>query len=164
MADGDAEEGSDISHVASVKCFVQDLDALARVADTLGFELVRDAETYAWYGTWVNDFRGERAAVDQGYDPSTFGKCLHKLRRKDGMSGAYEIGVVARVDGQPGFELLYDNWGVGGRAIETLAGKNLVGLKGALAEDVTMRMLMRKGYRVKRTVGTDGKIKLIGVK
>lgn len=154
-----------MSHVASVKCFVQDLDALERVAADLGFELVRGASSYAWYGRWVNDFRGDTAAVDNGHKPEDFGKCAHKLRRKDHKPGMYEIGVVARVDGKPGYELLYDNWSTGGRAVEEKAGKGLTKLKNALAEDVTYTALTRQGYRVSRTVdATTGAIKLTATK
>jgi hypothetical protein len=154
-----------MSHVASVKAYVQDLDALERVANELGFELVRDAKTYEWYGTWVNDFRGAGAAVDNGHDPKNFGKCVHKLRRKDHKSGAYEIGVVNRVDGKPGYELLYDNWSTGGRAVEELAGVGLTKLKQGVATDVTARLLRKKGYRVKVTTDAKtGKRRVIGVK
>jgi hypothetical protein len=154
-----------MSHVASVKCFVQDLDGLERVAKDLGFELVRDAKTYAWFGRWVNDFRGAQAAVDNGHRPEDFGKCVHKLRRVDHRDGMYEIGVVNRVDGKPGFELVYDNWSSGGAAIEAKAGKGLVTLKNAIAEDVTSLALKRKGYRVVRTVDAKtGAIKLTGMK
>ena len=149
-----------MSHVASVKCYVQDLDALASVADRLGFELVRDAKTYAWFGQWVGDFRGSTAAVDNGHRPEDFGKCLHKLRRKDARAGDYEIGVVARPDGQPGYELVYDNWSVGGSRVEELAGRGLSKLKDEIACEVSTRIMRRKGYRVSRTVNQQGAIVL----
>jgi hypothetical protein len=145
-----------MSHVASVECFVTDLDALKSAADRLGFDLVQ-ATTYKWYGTWVNDFRGGVAAVSNGHDPKNFGKCDGwKLRRKDHKDGMYEVGLVNRVDGQPGFELLYDNWSSGGRAIEERAGKNLETLKNELAAEVTMRIMARQGYRITRTVTPTG--------
>ena len=143
-----------MSHVASVKCFVTDLNALEAVAKKLGMELVRDAKTYAWFGSWVGDFRGSTAAVDNGHRPEDFGKCVHKLRRADHQQGMYEIGVVARVDGKPGFELVYDNWGSGGAAIETKCGKGLATLKNELAAEVTLRTMIRQGYRVTRSVDT----------
>lgn len=147
-----------MSHVASVKAFVQDLDALASVADRLGLELVKHATTYAWYGAWVNDFRGANAAVDNGHDPANFGKCVHKLRRKDHAAGDYEIGLVPRLDGKPGYEMVYDNWGGGGRRIEQCAGKGLGALKQAMAQEVSLRIMRRQGYRVTSTTAADGRI------
>lgn len=153
-----------MSHVASVKCYVVDLDALEAVAKDLGFELVRGAESYAWWGHWVNDFSGGVAAVSNGHDPKTFGTCKHKLRRADHHEGMYEIGLVPRLDGKPGFELLYDNYGTGGHAIEQKAGKNLVTLKTELAAAVTMRTMAREGWRVQRTVDAKGAVKITATK
>lgn len=141
-----------MSHVASVQCYVQDLDALEAVAARLGLELVRGATSYAWFGTWVGDFRGDRAAVSNGHDPKTFGTSVHKLRRQDHRQGDYEIGLVPRLDGQPGFELLFDNWGHGGRRIQEKAGKDLLTLKNELAAETTQRILARQGYRWRRSV------------
>lgn len=149
-----------MSHVASVKCYVTDLEALKAVADRMGFELVLNAKTYAWYGQWVGDFRGATAAVDNGHKPEDFGKCIHKLRRKDHKAGDYEIGVVARPDGQPGYELVYDNWGGSGRRIEELAGKGLKTIKDEIAAEVSTRIMRRKGYRVTRTTNAAGAIVL----
>lgn len=160
-----------MSHIASVKCYVQDLDTLESVASKMGFELVRGATTYAWYGRFVGDYATGDAAVANGHAPETFGKCLHKLRRKDHRAGTsvgegdYEIGLVARPDGKLGYELVYDNWSynehMGGARIEALAGKGLVGLKNALAEEVTMRQFRRMGLRnVQRTVDAAGQIKI----
>jgi len=68
-----------MSNVASVKCYVTDLSALEAVAKKLGFELVRDAKSYAWFGQWVGDFRGSTAAVDTGHKPEDFAQCVLKL-------------------------------------------------------------------------------------
>lgn len=153
-----------MSHVASVKCYVTDLDVLDAVASRMGLELVRNATSYKWFGNWVGDFRGDTAAVSNGHDPSTFGKSLHKLRRKDHREGDYEIGLVARLDGQAGYELLYDNWGSGGRRIEERAGRGLKTLKDELTAEVTTRQLARKGYRVSRSVNASGQIVIAGSK
>lgn len=141
-----------MSHVVAVKAFVTDLDILAVVADTLGFEFVRDATTHAWYGRYVGDFDGATAAASNGHKPEHFGTCLHKLRRKDHERGDYEIGVVARVDGGTGFELVYDSWGQSGKRIEQLAGKNLTALKQELSLATAARQLMKQGYRVVRSI------------
>lgn len=151
-----------MSHVASVKAYVTDLEILDKVAGDLGLELVRNVDTYAWFGRWVGDYSGGVAAVSNGHDPKTFGTCQHKLRRKDHQPGDYEIGLVPRLDGGPGWELLYDNWGSGGARIEQLAGKNLGALKNEISAAVSARILARKGYRVSRTVDANGVIKITG--
>lgn len=152
-----------MSHVASVKAYVTDLDALAKCCEDLGLELVLGATEYKWYGRWVNDFRGAQAAVDNGHDPKNFGKCLHKIRRKDGQG--YEIGLVSRLDGEPGFEMIYDNWGAGGQAIEALAGERLTVLKKALSVEVTTRIMRRQGYRVVQSIDAKtGKLRVQGVR
>lgn len=152
-----------MSHVASVKAYVVDLEALAKVCEDLGLELVLGATSYKWYGRWVNDYRGAQAAVDNGHDPKTFGQCVHKIRRKDGEG--YEIGLVNRLDGEAGFEMVYDNWGAGGKAIEALAGDRLQTLKKALSVEVTTRIMRRQGCRVLQTVDAKtGKLKIQGIR
>lgn len=152
-----------MSHVAAVNCYVTDLDDLEAVADRLGFKLVRGATSYAWFGRWMNDYNATTAAVTQGFDPKTFGTCEHKLTLKDHRAGDYEIGLVERRDGQPGWEMLYDNWSTGGARIHERAGRNLETMKNELLAESSMRVMKRKGYRVTRTVA-DGKIKLTATK
>ena len=143
-----------MSHVASVDCFVTDLAALRTVAERLGFDLVEGAKTYAWYGRFMNDSRAFGK-----HDPKTFGTCEHKLRAKDHQSGDYEIGLVRRLDGEPGWELLYDEWGPG-QKLHAKAGNRLATLKDELAAEVSTRAMQRQGWRVRRTVTADGKIQL----
>ncbi len=147
-----------MSHVASVELFVTDLDALEVAAERLGLVLERGATTYHWYGSWQNDYHAQEAAVRNGHDPKSFGKCEHKLRRADGQG--YEIGLVPRVDGGSGWELIYDNWGSGGRLIHDAAGVGLVGLKDEIAAEVSTRILQRKGYRVTRSKNAAGELQL----
>lgn len=144
-----------MSHIASVQCFVTDLDALDAVASRLGMVLERGATTYAWFGRDMGD-----SQLAAGHNRATFGTCLHKLRRADAAVGDYEIGLVARVDGKPGYEMLYDQWGHGGQRIAAVAGANLVTLKSELAAEVSTRLLARQGFRITRTQAADGSIKL----
>lgn len=141
-----------MSHVAAVDLKIQDLDALEAVCGRMGLELVRGKTTYKWFGRFLNDWTSaegqERAAALNGFDPATFGHSLHVVRRKDRNGGAYEIGIVARRDGKPGFEAVYDAWGSGGKLVEQIAGKNLVTLKKELSTEVSLRHLQRQGYRV----------------
>ena len=96
-----------------------------------------------------------------GHDPKDFGKCQHALRLQDRRSDDYEIGLVPRVDGQPGFELLYDNFASYGRRLEAKAGPELVTLKNEIATAASLRTLQRAGYRVHRTVTESGEIQLL---
>jgi hypothetical protein len=154
-----------MSHMVSVECFVEDnLTTLETVANTLGLVLDKNVSTFKWYGQWVNDFSGQTAAVTNGHDPKTFGQCVHKLRRADANANDYEIGLVRRLDGQPGYELVYDNWGTGGRRIEELAGKNLGTLKDELLTEAAIRVQARAGYRAIRSKAADGAIELTFIK
>lgn len=156
-----------MSHVAAVDLVIKDLGALKVAAERLGFELREGQTTHQWYGRFMNDWSVERAAVTQGYDTSKFGTCLHALRAKGVTQSqvdqreAYEIGVVARRDGKPGFELLYDVYGVG-REIEKLAGVGLTKLKDYYGAAVATKDLKRQGYRVVEQIAADGSITITG--
>ncbi len=152
-----------MSHVAAVKAYVTDLDACAAACEENGLELVRGQKTYRWFGRWVNDYRGGVAAVDNGHDPKTFGHCEHAIRVKNGQGHEYEIGLVRRLDGGPGWELVYDNW-CGGNGLEAKAGTGLVDLKRSISTQVATRHLQRQGYRVVKTVDARGRIHVGGVK
>lgn len=149
-----------MSHLESIECYCTDLDALAVVADRLGFELVRGARSFKWFGALVADYEGATAAVSRGYDPKTFGQCDHALRLKNATAGSYEIGLVRRIDGQPGWELLFDSWGVHGQLLEKYAGAKLTTLKDQLAAEVTRRQLARQGYRLQQRTLADGTIEI----
>jgi hypothetical protein len=149
-----------MSHIASVKLFVTDLEALDAVCRRLGLELVRGTAdewgmSYAWYGRFYGD-----SNLAEGHDPKNFGKSQHKIRRADHQPGDYEIGLVRRPDGAQGWDLLYDNWSTGGQRIESRAGRELSTLKRELAAEISMRQLQRQGYRVTRSTKPTGEILL----
>jgi hypothetical protein len=153
-----------VSHVAEVKLKVTDLDVLADACEKLGLELVRGQTTYQWYGRWLNDWSSDRAAAFQGRDPETFGKCDHAIRVQGTAPGSqYEIGLCARLDGKPGYDLVYDAFG-SGQELERRAGVGLVGLQDRYAAAVAMVELRRKGYRVSEQRTAEGAIKLVAVK
>ena len=149
-----------MSHVVASKVFVTNLDDARVVGDELGFDLIENATKFAWYGKWVNDFSGSRAAVTAGYDPKTFGTCEHKLRMKDHQQGDYEIGLVRRVDGKPGWELVYDDYSSYGAKINKKAGKNLGRFKAKLGERVITRGAIAQKFGVQRSVMADGRIRV----
>ena len=142
-----------MSHVAAVQCEVRDLEVLKSAAEAVGLEFREGQRTYKWFGKWVNDWHGPRAAVTKGYDPTTFGTCDHVLAVKGSTVGSqYEIGVTANDDGTYG--LVYDTWGGGGQTLERLAGTDLVGLRNEVAAETASRFARRHGSRVQRT--TEG--------
>jgi hypothetical protein len=136
-----------------------DLDALEVAAKSCGLVLRRGQTHHEWYGRWMNDWHGEDSAIAHGRDPRTFGKCDHALRLADHKSGDYEIGLVARADGQ-GWDAVYDTWGPG-RRLEQAAGKRLDKLAQAYGAEVAMRKLKKQGFRVKSlTVDEHGRTHL----
>ena len=94
-----------MSHVANVKLEVHDLDALREAVGKIdGLTWCEGQTTYQWYGKWLNDWHGDQAAADSGFDPATFGQCEHAIKA-DGAT--YEIGVVPNPTGK-GYRLIYD--------------------------------------------------------
>lgn len=151
-----------MSHVSSVDLFVTDLDALDKACDELGLELQRGKTEWAWWGSDAGD-----SNLAPGFNRSHFGKGEHAIKVKGtsprmGSVGPWEIGVVKRPDGKRGYALLYDQWGMHGRALEQVAGRNLVALKHAIGRETTRKELARQGFRVRQTVNAQGQVQLIG--
>lgn len=92
-----------------------------------------------------------------GMTAEDLGKCSHVLRVK-GNSSAYEIGVVRRRDGRPGFSLVFDFWGSNGRALEQKAGSKC----GALLQEYSAAVVTKnaRGYSVTRERAADGTLRL----
>jgi len=149
-----------MSHVSNVELTVNDLDALRdAVARTDGLTWCEGQQSYKWYGKWMDDFHGSSAAVDNGFDASTFGKSEHAIKA-DGAE--YEIGVVKNPNGD-GYRLLYDNYS-SGRKIAERYGTGLETIKNSYAERVAVKQLQRKGYRVSTRVNAQGQRQVVGVK
>lgn len=152
-----------MSHVANVEIEVKDLDALIKACKQLGLEFVQDQKTYKWYGRFLNDWHSKEAAANQGFDPKTFGHCEHAIRVPPGhpayRQGAYEVGVVKRQDGKPGYTLIYDVYGQSD-SLEKAIGNRAAKIKQEYAAQVATRQAQKQGFRVRRVVGTDGKVRL----
>ena len=149
-----------MSHVANVEVEVQDLDVLKRACDTLGLEFREGQKTWKWYGKFMNDYHGKDAAITQGFDPKQFGKGEHAIR----VPGSdYEIGVIKNKTGN-GYHLMFDFYGSGRNIVKQLGGTSLPKLKAEYSATVSARQLRRKGFRVTRTVLTNGSIKLKAIK
>jgi hypothetical protein len=133
--------GGSMSHVATIELEIRDLEALKAACRVLGLEFVAGQRTYRWYGRHVGDY-----PLPQGFTPEDLGKCEHAIR-VPGNAQAYEIGVVARRDGRPGWTLLWDFW-QGGFGLEEKVGKHADRLKQAYALEAARRAAQRAGHRV----------------
>jgi|CXWL01.1.fsa_nt_gi hypothetical protein len=102
-----------MSHVVTMKTEVTDLSALSEACATLDLELVQGQTTYHWFGdvsvnrsNWEERSRGE---LPTGFTVEDLGKGDHAIRRRGAEPGrGYEIGLVARRDGRPGWLLMCD--------------------------------------------------------
>jgi len=151
-----------MSHVSDVQLHIKDLAALKAACTALGLELVEGQQTYKWFGTHVGDY-----PLPKGFSKDELGKCAHAIRVKPGTEGTsnktYEIGVVSRKDGQPGFTLMWDFW-CGGYGLQQVVGDDCNKLKQAYAVQVAARRLQSQGMRVQQVVGTDGTVRLVASK
>lgn len=159
-----------MSHVEEVEIECHDLTALRTAVERCGGEFMENQRTHAWWGTFVGDSRNMANSATAeiggraGRDPKTFGKCLHAIRMagrtgKNGPGGPWEIGIV-QARGGDGYSLVYDNYGSAGRQLEQMFGKDAIRIKDELAAEVSMRELIRDGFRVDRMVTSNGEIVL----
>lgn len=138
-----------MSHVATVDVEVKDLDALEEAAKRLGMQLVRGQTTYKWWGESVGDY-----PIPAGFTAEDLGKCEHAVRSDN---AEYEIGVVRRRDGRPGWQLIWDFYD---DTLVKVVGKDCCKLKVAYARAVATRQAIRGGFRVQEQVRPDGSIRL----
>lgn len=141
-----------MSHVADMKLEVKDLHCLKECVKPLGAELVK-ADTYKWFGRHVGDY-----PLPAGFTRDDLGKCDYVIRIP-GNSQAYEVGVVKRKDGKPGYQLIWDFW-QGGYGLEKVIGKDGGLLKQSYAVMVAKKEMLRKGYRVTSKKDAKGNVLL----
>lgn len=139
-----------MSHVATIDLEIKDLDALADAANRLGGELKRGQTSYKWWGRHVGDY-----PIPAGFTKDDLGKCDHAIQFTD---AAYEIGVVRRRDGRPGWQLIWDF--VDGRLVQ-LCGKDCSKLKQAYGAAVATKFALKSGYRVNEQPQANGSIRLV---
>ena len=142
-----------MSHVATVDVHITDLAALKVACEALGVEFVEGKQTFRWYGRSVGD-----APLPEGFAAQDMGKCEHCLRLP-GNTNAYEVGLVRRRDGKPGYQLMYDEW-QGGFGLEAVIGQKAGRLKQQYAAQVAVRQMRKKGYRVTQITSENGAIRL----
>jgi len=139
-----------VSHVATIKVDVLDLDALRAAVEAMGGEFREGQQTYAWWGTSVGDY-----PLPAGFAVEDLGKCEHALR----FPGAkYEVGVVRRRDGKPGYALLQDFYSTGN--LPAVIGESGGKLAQAYSREVVRKAARRAGHSVSESVQADGSIVL----
>ena len=141
-----------MSHVASIDLDVKDLDALAFACKRLGLEFRQGQKSYRWYGEIVGDF-----PLPAGFVAEDLGKCEHAIS-VPGNADAYEVGVVRRRDGRPGYALMWDFYG-GGFGLQEFVGRNCSKLKQSYAAEVTIRQARKMGFGVREEANADGNIR-----
>jgi hypothetical protein len=139
-----------MSHVAKIAIEIKDLETLDAACTRLGGTLVRGKTHYKWFGRSVGDY-----PLPEGYAAADLGQCEHAIR----VPGArYEIGVVRRRDGKPGYQLLWDSWGDGG--LERQLGQGAGKLVQAYGIEAAKRAARTRGYHVEEHAKEDGSVVL----
>ena len=162
-----------MSHVAKVDVEITNLDDLDAACKRIGLELVRGQQTYQWYGTSVGDY-----PLPEGFTVEDLGRCDHAIRipldhpyhqRSDPTDRPYEIGVVKRRDGKPGYMLMWDFF-CGGMGLSEFTGQSLDSsgehdgqvprLKQAYAICAARRVAQQRGFRLQEQALADGTVKM----
>lgn len=143
-----------MSHVATVDVQITNLDDLAAACQRLGLEFARGQQSYRWYGEHVRDY-----PLPEGFTEAELGLCEHAIKIPGNLR-AYEIGVVKRRDGKPGWMLMWDFFN-GGYGLEQVVGKDCGLLRQSYATVAATRAARGQGYRVHEHQLADGQIKLV---
>lgn len=142
-----------MSHVVTVETEIRNLEALRKAAADCGMEWREGQTTHRWYGRHVGDY-----PLPTGFARGDLGHCLHAIS-VPGDRSAYEIGVVARKDGKPGYTLLFDFWGAPGRKLQAAAGHRCQKLLQHYGARV-VRSTLKATQRVRQEVLANGTIRL----
>lgn len=155
-----------MSHVAVIDLHIaeNELDMLDQACNMLGLRLDRNRKQWRWYGHWVNDYHASEAAYHHGIKPEEYGNCAEHVITIPGNNTAYEIGVVRRRDGKPGFMLLYDFWGGGQGMSAKVGNQNCNKLKQMFTACVSANELKQKGFNVKVLKNEQGIPKVVGTR
>ena len=143
-----------MSHIATVDVHITDLAALKAACAALGLEFREGKQSFRWYGKVVGD-----APLPAGFTAAEMGQCESAISLRDNPQ-AYEVGVVKRRDGKPGYTLMYDNWH-GGFGLEAVIGAQAGKLRQQYAAQVAERQARKQGYRVSQSLQTDGSLRLV---
>lgn len=167
-----------MSHVATVDVEITNLDDLDAACKRIGLELVRGQTEYRWYGAHVGDY-----PLPDGFSVDDLGKCEHAIRvpldspfylLSPSVVGnvviseiPYEIGVVRRRDGKPGFQLLWDFYRGGVGLNEFVGGPKsnhdgkMPKLKQSYAFAAASRVAKQRGFRVLEQQLPNGSVRML---
>jgi hypothetical protein len=130
-----------MSHVACVDIVIKDLEALKIACERLGWQLVKGAKTYEWYGRWVNDYDKADAAYKHGVKTEDYGKCDHKIK----IPGVkYEIGLMEQPD--KSYKAIFDFYSH--ELKEAVGGQSCPKLKQLYGVEKTKLECIKKGFKV----------------
>lgn len=141
-----------MSHVATIDINVTDLGVLAEACHRIGLELILNQKTYKWYGRHVGDY-----PIPEGFTIADLGNCEHAIRVK-GDKDAYEVGVVKRRDGKPGYTLLWDFYD--DRIVKAL-GPEAGRLKQSYAVTAAQAQAVKQGFRCVEQKQANGSVRLV---
>lgn len=143
-----------MSHVATVDVQVTNLEDLRAACQRLGLEFAEGQTTYRWYGTHVGDY-----PLPAGFSAADLGSCEHAIRVPGNLE-AYEVGVVRRRDGKPGWQLMWDFY-LGGFGLEQHVGTDCGLLRQSYATVAATRAARQQGFTVQERKLASGEIKLV---
>lgn len=146
-----------MSHIASIKVEIRDLNALKLAVAELGGQWAEGKQTYTWYGQWVGD-----TPLPAHLSRDDLGKCAHVIK----VPGVhYEVGVVRLPNGH--YTLAYDffNGGGGtkhdGHKLMQRFGEGCQKLVQTYAVHKATLAAKAKGYLVSRQSMPNGGVKLV---
>jgi hypothetical protein len=178
-----------MSHVATIEIEVTNLQDLKVACEELGLELMFGQQTYRWFGRSVGDYplpegftaaelgtchhacrfppdrvaqmRAQHLALlkanfKRDYPDQPFPSDDYFEKR---VQDPYEIGVVPRRDGKPGWLLLWDFF-AGGFGLRGAIGDGAGKLKQAVATAASIRVMKQQGFRVHQEKLANGSVKL----
>ena len=158
-----------MSHMTAIDLEITDLAALEEACKHLGLELVRGQRTWRWHGRWINDFHAQEAAYDYGIKIEDYGRCADHVIAIAEKEDAYEVGVVRRHDGKPGWVLVYDCLGPGEAITKLIQGENDKGqfdragrLKQYYAVCKSMQQLKAKGFDCRIILKSNNHVQCVG--
>jgi hypothetical protein len=135
-----------MSHIAQAEIVIDDLRALVRACQRLGWEWREDQTTYKWFGHWVG-----ASPLPEGMTLDDAGHCEHAIHIP---SATYEVGVVSAEDGT--YRLRFDSWE--GELRAAIGGSNADVLRQAYAVERQLTVAESLGLPVHERVTTTGEI------
>ncbi len=128
-----------MSHVSTIEMEINDLSALIKACQSMGFEFMENQKTYIWYGKLVTP---DLYPLPEGMTENDLGKCDHAIRI---LGAKYEIGIIKRSNK---YMLLADFWD---RSLKRAIGEDGGLLKQAYAVERIKREAKLKRYRINQT-------------